>query len=140
MTAKEEKKKAINRLKAMYPLRAKVDEAYKRSVEAMMAGRPTAWSMGNWWQADPVFKAMDVEVIYPENYGAVVAASGIADKYLDLADADGFPNHLCGYSRVNIGYTARMMRELKGEIPPEAPMGGAPKPLFLLSHGLACDA
>jgi len=42
---------------------------------------------------------MDVEVLYPENYGAVVASSGLADKYLDISDGDGFPTHLCGYAR-----------------------------------------
>jgi len=135
-----EDKIKINRLKTMYPLRAKVDEGYIQSVEAMKAGQPTAWSMVNWWQADPIFKAMGLEVVYPENYGAVVAASGVAGKYLDLCDSDGFPSHLCGYSRVSFGYTSRMMKELGGEIPPEAPLGGLCKPVFLLSHGLVCDA
>lgn len=135
-----EQKIKINRLKSMYPLRAKVDEGYKRSVEAMKAGKPTAWAMVNWWEADPVFKAMDMEVVYPENYGAVAAASGVAGKYLDICDADGFPSHLCGYSRISFGYTSRMIKETGGEIPPEAPMGGLPKPVFLLSQALVCDA
>jgi hypothetical protein len=43
----QEKKRAINRLKAMYPIRAEIDETYKRSVEAMKAGKPTAWVMLN---------------------------------------------------------------------------------------------
>jgi benzoyl-CoA reductase/2-hydroxyglutaryl-CoA dehydratase subunit BcrC/BadD/HgdB len=96
--------------------------------------------MVNWWQADPVFKAMDIQVIYPENYGAVVAASGKATEYLDISDADGFPTHLCGYSRISFGYTSKMINQMAGQIPPDAPMGGIPKPLFLLSQGLVCDA
>ena len=105
MTAKEEKKRAINRLKTMYPLRAKVDESYHKSVEAMKAGKPTIWSMLNWWEGDVILKAMDLEVVYPENYGAVCAAQGVAQSYLDRADVDGFPTHLCGYSRNTFGYT-----------------------------------
>ncbi len=140
MTTKEEKKRAINRLKSMYPLRAKVDESYHKSVEAMRAGKPLVWSMLNWWEGDVILKAMDLEVVYPENYGAVCAAQGVAQSYLDRADADGFPTHLCGYSRNTFGYTSRMMKELGGEIPPEAPMGGMPKPVLLLASNVICDA
>ena len=140
MVVKEEKKRTINRLQTMYPLRAKVDESYHKSVEAMRAGKPTVWSMLNWWEGDVILKAMDLEVVYPENYGAVCAAQGVAQSYLDRADADGFPTHLCGYSRNAFGYTSRMMRELGGEIPPEAPMGGMPKPVLLLASNVICDA
>lgn len=134
-----EKKRVINRVKAMYPLRAKVDESYMRSLEAIKAGKPTVWAMLNFCYGDPVLKAMDIEVVYPENYGAALAAAGVAREYLDRADAEGFPTHLCGYSRANFGYAARLM-ELGGKPPPEAPMGGMPKPLFLLSSVAVCDA
>ena len=138
--AVEEKKKVINRLKSMYPLRAKVNETYQKSVEAMRAGKPTVWAMLNFYYGDPILKAMDLEVVYPENYGAALAATGVAQHYLDYADADGFPTHLCGYSRASLGYTSKMMKELKGEIPQEAPLGGMPKPIFLLSSTAICDA
>lgn len=138
--ATEEKRRVINRLKSMYPLRAKVNEAYLKSTEAMMAGNPTAWGMLNFYYGDPILKAMGIEVVYPENYGAALAATGVAQKYLDYSDADGFPTHLCGYSRATFGYTSRMMKELGGEIPPEAPLGGMPKPVFLVSSTAICDA
>lgn len=133
-------KKAIKRLKSMYPLRAKVDESYKRSVEAMKAGKPTVWAMANQWEGDMIIKAMDLETVYPENYGTVCASAGIAPSYLNRADAGGFPTHLCGYSRNCFGYTIRMMEELKGEIPPEAPMGGMPRPALLVASDAVCDA
>jgi len=138
--AKEEKKKAINRLKSMYPLRGKINEAYLKSAEAMAAGKPTVWGMLNFYFGDPILKAMDVEVVYPENYGAALAATGVARQYLDYADADGFPTHLCGYSRANFGYTSKMMKELGGKIPAEAPLGGMPKPVFLMGSTAVCDA
>ncbi len=134
----EKKKRAINRLKTMYPLRNLIDEMYRRGVEASKIGKPTAWSMVNWWEADPILKAMDIEIVYPENYGAVCAAFGAAPAYLDRSDSDGFPTHMCGYARNCIGYAARM-KDL-GEIPPEAPMGGMAKPILLLASGSLCDA
>jgi len=133
-----EKKKAISRLKAMYPLRSRIDEVYRTGVEAMKEGKPTAWSMVNWWEGDPIIMAMGIEAVYPENYGAACAAMGAAQAYLERSDSDGFPTHMCGYARNCIGYAARM-KDL-GEIPPEAPMGGMPKPVLLLSSGTLCDA
>ena len=134
------KKKVIKRLKSVHPLRAKVDESYKKSLEAMRAGKPTIWSMGNWWEGDMIIKAMDLETVYPENYGTVCASAGIAQSYLDRSDSAGFPTHLCGYAQNCFGYTVRMIEEQKGEIPSEAPMGGMPKPVLLLASDTACDA
>jgi len=135
-----EKKKVIKRLKSMYPLRAKVDDSYKRSVDAMKSGKPTVWAMGNWWEGDIIIKAMNLEAVYPENYGTVCASMGTAQSYLNRADAAGFPTHLCGYSRNCFGYAVRMVEELKGKIPPEAPMGGMPKPVLLVASDAVCDA
>jgi len=134
----EKKRKTINRLQTMYPLRALIDGMYQRSVEASKAGKPTAWCMVNWWEGDIILKAMGIDAVYPEDYGAVCAAFGAAPAYLDRSDSDGFPTHICGYARNCIGYTA-LMTDL-GEIPPEAPMGGMPKPQLLLSSDGLCDA
>jgi len=138
--AAEQEKKVINRLASMKPLRAKVNETYLRSLEAIQSGKPAVWSMLNFYYGDPILKAMDIEVVYPENYGAIAAATGAAPQYLERADAEGFPSHLCGYSLVTLGYAARMMKELKGQVPPEAPFGGMPRPLFLMASAAVCDA
>ncbi|MFC2059977.1 2-hydroxyacyl-CoA dehydratase subunit D [Chloroflexota bacterium] len=134
----EKKKRSINRLETMYPLRSLIDDMYKRSVEAGRAGKPTAWCMVNWWEGDSILKAMDVETVYPENFGAMCAALGAAPAYLERSDAEGFPTHMCGYARNCLGYTS-IMTEL-GEIPPDAPVGGMPKPILLLASGALCDA
>ncbi len=135
--AKEERKKAINRPKGMYPLRSRIENVYKLTVEAMQAGKPTAWSMVNWWEGDSIIMAMGIEAVYPENYGAVCAAMGVAQSYLERSDAEGFPSHMCGYARNCIGYAAEM-KDL-GEIPPNAPLGGMPKPMLLMAAATLCD-
>lgn len=131
-------KRPINRLQTMYPLRALVDQTYASSLEAQIKGKPVAWSMLDNGYGSPFLNAIDVESVYPENYGTMCAAEGVASTYLERAESDGFPTHLCGYARNCIGYTSRMI-EL-GEIPPEAPAGGMPKPILLLSSGYLCDA
>jgi len=77
--------------------------------------------------------------VYPENYSSVCAAQKLATPFLERSDAEGFPNHLCGYARACIGYSARMA-DLDGEIPREAPAGGMPKPTLLVASGEVCDA
>ncbi len=134
----EQKKRAINRLQTMRPLRANIDKTYTRMAEASKAGKPTAWCMVNWWEADPILYAMDVTVVYPENYGAVCAADGIAQVHLERSDAEGFPNYLCGYARNCIGYAARLKDF--GGVPPDAPLGGMDKPMLLVNSGALCDA
>ena len=135
MTA--EKNRPINRLKTMYPLRALIDGMYLRGVAARKEGKPVAWCMVNWWYGDIVLRAMDVACVYPEDYGAVCAAFGAAPSYLARSDSDGFPTHMCGYARNCLGYASHL-KEL-GEIPPDTPMGGMPKPTLLLGCGFFCD-
>jgi len=133
-------KRGINRLKSVYPLRTLVQQDYLDAIQAASEGKPVVWAMINWWEGDIPLKAMGLNIVYPENYSALMASSGCAEVFLDAADSDGFPSHFCGYGRTTIGYSYRMMTELKGMIPPEVPLGGMPKPTLLLGSGLYCDA
>ncbi|MDP2918598.1 MAG: 2-hydroxyacyl-CoA dehydratase family protein [Dehalococcoidia bacterium] len=134
----EVKTRPLNRLKAMYALRAEVDKMYAAGGEAKAEGRPVAWVMLEGW-ANPILSAMDVSSVYPENYSSLCAAAKLAGPFLERAESEGYPTHLCGYARTCVGYSARMV-ELDGQIPPEAPAGGMPKPTLLVSSGEVCDA
>ena len=138
--AKTEQKRAINRLKSMYPLRNLVQQDYIDTLNASNEGKPTVWAMLNYWEGDLPLKAMGLNIVYPENYSTLLASTGSAEPFLDAADSDGYPTHLCGYGRSTIGYSYRMMKDLNGRIPPEAPLGGMAKPTLLLSSGIICDA
>ncbi len=130
----------INRLKSMYPLRALVDETYRDTLNAAKEKIPVAWSMLDFGFYPPILNALEIEAVYPENYGTVCAAAGVATPFLDRSEAEGFPTHLCGYAQNCFGYAARMFHDLEGTIPVEAPQGGMPKPIVLLASGAACDA
>jgi benzoyl-CoA reductase/2-hydroxyglutaryl-CoA dehydratase subunit BcrC/BadD/HgdB len=106
--------------------------------QAMEEGRPTAWSMADWWVGSTIARAMGVEVVYPENYGAFCAAAGAAEENLDYCVSDGFPSTICGYARNGIGY-ARKLKDNSFVIPKGAPGGGMVKPVFLLACGAVCD-
>ena len=137
MESKPKEKRHINRLKSTKLVRPLVDKMYREGVEAAENGKPVAWCMVNWWEADLVLRAMGVTPIYPENFAAVSAAKGMSPKYHALSDAEGFPTHLCGYARNSLGYSAEMKK--LGKIPPDAPLGGMAAPMLLLGSGILCD-
>ncbi len=137
MESKPKEKRHINRLKSTKLVRPLIDKMYREGVEAAENGKPVAWCMVNWWEADLVLRAMGITPIYPENFAAVSAAKGMSSKYQGLSDAEGFPTHLCGYARNSLGYSAEMKK--LGKIPPDAPLGGMAAPMLLLGSGILCD-
>ena len=139
-TEEERKRRPINKLQTGYAIRALQDERYKATLDAKKEGLPIAWCMSEPYSRY-LFNAIGIRSVAPENYASVCAAAtgDVATSYLERADAEGFPNHLCGYLRTCIGYTARMMVDLGGEIPPEAPQGGMPKPDLLVNNVEACE-
>ncbi len=139
MTTEVGKKRAINRLQTFYPLRALIDEMYKGAQESKKKDRPVVWAMAD-RIVHPILNVMDAETIYPENYATICAATGTIIPYLERSVAEGFPNYVCGYLQLTIGYAARMVNELGGEIPPDAPQGGMAKPDLLLTWTGQCTA
>ncbi len=111
----------------------------KAALQAQEEGRPIGWSMVDWNEGDLIAKAMGLELVFPENYGAFCASVRKAEPYLERCNADGFPSTLCGYARNCIGYTVTMA-ENNMQVPPDAPGGGLAKPTVLISSGAACDA
>ena len=104
----------------------------------MEEGRPIGWSMVTWYQGELICKAMGMEMLFPENYGAFCAALGAAKHYLNVCEAEGFPTSLCGYARNCIGY-AKEMADSGGRPPKDAPGGGLAKPTVLIGSNAACD-
>ncbi|MCL0076952.1 2-hydroxyacyl-CoA dehydratase family protein [Dehalococcoidia bacterium] len=133
-----QQKRAVNRLESRKLMRPLVDKMYIEGVQAALAGKPVAWCMLNWWEGDPILRAMEVTPVYPENYGTVCAAVGAAQEYLGISDAEGFPTHLCGYGRNCLGYAAKMVDE--GQVPSQAPIGGMAKPTLMMGSSGLCDA
>ena len=43
----------------------------KNAYKAHQEGRPIAWSMVTWWEGELIANAMGIELVFPENYGAL---------------------------------------------------------------------
>ena len=111
----------------------------KNAQNAVAEGRPIGWSMVTFNEGELIAKAMEMELVFPENYGALCAAVRKAEPYLERSDAEGFPTSLCGYARNCIGY-ASMLADNDMQPPEGAPGGGMARPTLLIGSGAICDA
>ena len=112
---------------------------YSRATEAIQEGKPVIWIKGSGaQQIELLAAAFDVAAVYPENYAAACAAKQAAAPFIDYSEADGFSNLICSYAKCGLGY-ARRLGEL-GTVPPEAPLGGMPKPALMIVNKVVCDA
>jgi len=93
---------------------------------ASEAGR-LAWITSGFPVEIPV--AMDVGVIYPEQYGAVVGAQKVGPELCGYAEDLGYSQELCSYARSSIGSVRH---------PDKSPLEGLPRPQALLACNNIC--
>ncbi len=89
--------------------------------------RPMAWVTSG--APVEVLIGMGVETVYPENYGALVAAQRAAVPLAQVAEQEGYSPDLCSYSRCHIGSVLD---------PCNAPQHGLPKPDLLVACNNIC--
>jgi benzoyl-CoA reductase/2-hydroxyglutaryl-CoA dehydratase subunit BcrC/BadD/HgdB len=123
--------KARKRLRANKALRQIIADFYADGHRAKAEGRPVGWipPMNGLIE---LFYAMGIHPIFPENWAPICAAIGTNTKHFEYAAARGYSEDLCGYFRNNVGYALDGIDE-EGQ-----PLGGLPKPDFLISFGAGC--
>jgi len=93
-------------------------------------GQPVAWCCVG--VPKQILQALDILAFYPEQYATVCASRDASERFIKPAEATGFAKELCGYARVNLGFI------MEG-LPEDAPMGGMPRPDFLVITSIVCD-
>jgi benzoyl-CoA reductase/2-hydroxyglutaryl-CoA dehydratase subunit BcrC/BadD/HgdB len=94
-------------------------------------GRKTAWctSVG----PAELLRALDFNVYFPENHGAMLGAARAATDLIPLANARGFSPDICSYLTSDVG------SYLKGETPlQKMGMSGPPRPDVLVFNTNQC--
>ena len=87
---------------------------------------------------DEILRAMDVVPIWTENFAGVCGAKHDAQRFLERAEGENLSRSLCTYALCAIGFDH--WREEIGDMPPDSPWGGMPKPDMMLSSGqVICD-
>jgi len=97
-----EEKKGIVKLESVGFLRKTMGDYFGRLKEAVDTGnKKIAWctSVG---PAELLY-SMGFEVYFPENHGAMLGASKMADKYIPSAVALGYSPDICSYLTTDIG-------------------------------------
>ncbi|MFX1288692.1 MAG: 2-hydroxyacyl-CoA dehydratase subunit D [Promethearchaeota archaeon] len=96
--------------------------------QAYRDGKPTAWATSG----SPVemLYAMDIQPMLPENSATVSAAQKYSQKFIEIAEEQGYSYDLCSYFKTNIGAV---------ESNAGITEGGTRKPTFMLSTDVICD-
>lgn len=138
--AKEKTKKHAKRLTATESA-ANVASLVKHNIEApIMAkkeGKPTCYSfiISSY---DEIMRAMDITPEWTESFAGICAAKRDSARFLEKAEEFNFSRSLCTYALCGLGFD--IWREELGEMPPNAPWGGQPRPDFMLSSAQnICD-
>ncbi|MEE9611053.1 MAG: 2-hydroxyacyl-CoA dehydratase family protein [Desulfatiglandales bacterium] len=90
-------------------------------------GKTIAW--GPALSPYELFRAMDIEYVLGEPYGALCAATGLGGEFLPATEEYGFTTRFCAYSRNFIG------SYLKGR----GPLGELPKADFMVGVRVGCN-
>jgi benzoyl-CoA reductase/2-hydroxyglutaryl-CoA dehydratase subunit BcrC/BadD/HgdB len=87
---------------------------------------------------DEILRAMGIVPIWTENFAGVCGAKHDSQRFLERAEEENLSRSLCTYALCGIGFDA--WREECGEMPPDSPWGGMPKPDMMLGSGqMLCD-
>ncbi len=94
-------------------------------------GKKTAWCSSG--APTELLRALDFNIFYPENHGAMLGATRMATDLIPLANARGFSPDVCSYLTSDIG------SYLTGETPLKKwGLSGAPKPDVLVFNTNQC--
>lgn len=93
MGEKPRAKKLVNQLLA---------KSYADAIEAKKNGELVGWSTSIFPQE--LAETFGLNIVYPENHAAAVAARGESLKLCEAAESKGYSIDLCAYARVNLGY------------------------------------
>lgn len=100
---------ADKKIKHFSPARARMKEVtgdlYQEARDAKAAGRPVGYSTSNF--PKELFEVFGLNIIYPENHAAAVAAHKGAIPFCEKAESLGYSMDLCSYARINLGFVER---------------------------------
>lgn len=103
------------------------NKLYADAREAKAQGKLIGWSTSIFPQE--ICETLGLNVLYPENHSAGIAARHQADPYLQTAEGElGYSNDICAYAKVNLAYAEAMSEG-----------GIMPLPDFLLCANNICN-
>jgi len=83
-------------------IRELMEKHYEDAIAAKKNGELIGWAASNFPQE--LAECLGLNIVYPENHAAAVAAKKAAPEYIAQAEADGYSNDICSYARINLGF------------------------------------
>ena len=131
------KKRRAHSTRAAGKIGAMVKASIADAVQAKQEGKTIAYTFIGCCY-DEIIRAMDIVPAWTENFAGICGAKRDVNRFLERAESLGFSRSLCTYALCGLGFD--QWREESGEMPPDAPWGGQPKPDLMLSSGqIICD-
>ena len=112
---------------AKYKLNEIAKHAYTDAAEAKARGELVGWCSSNFPVEIP--ETLGLNVVYPENQAAGIAARGAGQRMCEVSEADGYSNDICAYARISLAYA-----KIK-----ECPEQDMPQPDYLLCCNNICN-
>ena len=94
-------------------LRKVVEDVYADARKAHAEGKLVGWSSSKF--PCELAEAFDLNVMYPENQAAGIAANRDGEIMCKAAEDLGFDNDICGYARISLAYAAGKRASRKSE-------------------------
>ena len=85
-------------------LRKVVEDVYAEARVAKAEGKPVGWSSSKF--PCELYEAFGLNVVYPENQAAGIAANRDGEVMCQAAEDLGFDNDICGYARISLAFAA----------------------------------
>ena len=85
-------------------LRKVVDDVHADARQAAKEGKLVGWSSSKF--PCELAEAFGLNVMYPENQAAGIAANRDGEIMCQAAEDLGFDNDICGYARISLAYAA----------------------------------
>lgn len=101
--------------------------AFQKTIEAKEQGEMIGWSTSLFPQE--IAETLGLQIVYPENHGAGIAARKQAAPFLEYAESHHYNNDLCSYAKIDLAYADLL----------ECPGNNMPKPDFLLVGNNGCN-
>ncbi len=112
---------------AKYKLNAIAKAAYDDAIAAKARGELVGWISSNFPVEIP--ETLGLNVVYPENQAAGIAARGGGQRMCEVSEADGYSVDICAYARISLAYA-----KIK-----EAPEQEMPQPDYVLCCNNICN-
>jgi len=133
----EERKKRRTATEAASKIASMSKAMAMEGLAAKEQGKKTAFTF-IFCLYDEIVRSMDIVPLWTENFAGICGAKRDAQRFLERSEAQNLSRSLCTYALCGLGFDN--WREELGQMPPNSPWGGQPKPDMMLGSGqVICD-